>query len=197
MHREVSPSERLGHPEAPLSLYLLTALLGALLVADLWPALAGWLWPGGTGAWLPTWPREVFGYRFALVAAVLGGARVLYGSLESLFEGRLGADLALAVACIAAILIGEPLVAAEVVLIGLIGECLESYTFSRTQNAIRKLAELFPIRCWRLRDGREERVLVADVQIGDVVVVKPGARVPVDGVVRDGRSSIDGSALTG
>ena len=122
---------------------------------------------------------------------------VLYGSLESLFEGKLGADLALAIACVAAILIGEPLVAAEVVLIGLIGECLESFTFARTQNAIRKLAELFPIRCWLLHGGQEVRVLVADVQVGDVVVVKPGAKVPVDGVVRDGRSAVDVSALTG
>jgi len=44
-----------------------------LLAADLWPALAGLIWPGGSGAWLPVWPREVFGYRsgFALIAAVL------------------------------------------------------------------------------------------------------------------------------
>src|SRR5438874_13329762 len=197
MHREVSPSERLGHPEAPLSLYLLTALLGALLAADLWPALAGWLWPGGTGAWLPTWPREVFGYRLALVAAVLGGSRVLYNSLESLFEGRLGADLALALACIAAILIGEPLVAAEVVFIGMLGEVLENWTFTRSQKAIRGLLEITPRRCWLLRDGQEVRVLVTELKVGDVVVVKPGARVPADGVIRDGRSTVDVSALTG
>src|SRR5205823_6676171 len=115
MHREISPSERLGHGEPPLSLYLLTALVGLLLGADLWPALIKW-----TGWSVPSWPQEIFGYRFALIAAVLGGARVLYGSLESLFEGKLGADLALAIACIAAILIREPLVAAEVVFIGLL-----------------------------------------------------------------------------
>src|SRR5438093_13364805 len=150
MHREISPSERLGHPEPPVSLYLLTALLGALLAADLWPALADWLWPGGTGAWLPVWPREVFGYRLALIAAVLGGSRVLYNSLESLFEGRFGADLALALACIAAILIGEPLVAAEVVFIGLLGEVLENWTFTRSQRAIQGLLEITPQRCWLL-----------------------------------------------
>src|SRR5262245_24855015 len=197
MHREVSPSERLGHPEAPVSLYLLTALVGALLAVDLWPVLVNWLWPGGTGAWLPTWPREVFGYRFALVAAVLGGSRVLYNSLESLFEGRFGADLALALACIAAILIGEPLVAAEVVFIGMVGEVLESLTFQRTQRAIRSLIEITPRRCWLLRDGQEVRFLVSELRPGDHVVVKPGARVPADGVVVDGRSTLDVSALTG
>src|SRR3954447_4796935 len=197
MHREVSPSERLGHPEAPVSLYLLTALLGALLAADLWPALVDWLWPGGTGAWLPTWPREVFGYRLALIAAVLGGSRVLYNSLESLFEGRLGADLALALACIAAILIGEPLVAAEVVFIGMVGEVLESLTFQRTQRAIRSLIEITPRRCWLLRDGQEVRVLASELKPGDHVVVKPGARVPADGIVLEGHSTLDVSALTG
>src|SRR5438034_6770714 len=101
MHREISPSERLGHSEPPLSLYLLTALIGLLLGADLWPALVDWAgWSG-----LPRWSNEIFTYRLALIAAVIGGSRVLYGSLESLYEGRLGADLALALACIAAILI--------------------------------------------------------------------------------------------
>src|SRR5262245_55883521 len=197
MHREITPSERLGHPEAPLSLYLLTALLGALLAADLWPALAGLIWPGGSGAWLPVWPREVFGYRFALIAAVLGGSRVLYNSLESLFDGKLGADLALALACIAAILIGEPLVAAEVVFIGMVGEVLESLTFQRTQRAIRTLIEITPRRCWVLREGQEVRILVSELKPGDRVVVKPGARVPADGVVIEGRSTLDVSALTG
>ena len=87
------------------------------------------------GLGLPTWPREIYGYRFALIAAILGGARILYGSLEGLLEGKLGADLALAIACVAAILIGEPLVAAEVVFIGMVGECLEAFTFERTQRA--------------------------------------------------------------
>src|SRR5262249_33316222 len=197
MHREISPSERLGHPAAPPSLYLLTALLGALLARDLWRALGGWLWPGGSGAWLPVWPREVFRYRFALIAAVLGGSRVLYNSLESLFEGRLGADLALALACIAAILIGEPLVAAEVVFIGMVGEVLESLTFQRTQRALRGLVEITPRRCWLLREDQEVRVLVSELKPGDHVVVKPGARVPADGLVLDGRSTLDISALTG
>src|SRR5438552_6496297 len=176
----------------------MTGLIGLIMLVDLWPRLAGWL--AGPGVDLPAWFRwsqEVGGYRIVLLAAVLGGARVLYSSLESLFEGRLGADLALAIACVAAILIGEPLVAAEIVFIGMVGECLESFTFERTQRAIRRLVEVFPRRCWVLRDGQEVRVLTSDVHVGDRVVVKPGARVPVDGVVVDGRSAVDISALTG
>ncbi len=195
MHREISYADSRLEQESRLTLYLLTALIGLLIVADLWVYVAARF--NGFGLGLPSWPNTYAGYRLALLAAILGGARALYGSIDSLLQGRLGADLALALACIAAILLQEPLVAAEIVFIGMLGECLESVTFERTQHAIRQLAEVFPRRCWRLRDGQEERILIAELQVGDVVVVKPGGRIPCDGVVRDGRSSVDTSALTG
>src|SRR5262249_18087580 len=143
MHRELSTADEAFQPPRTAALYLLTSVLFVLVARDLWPYVA-------SAFDLPIMSRESFGFRYALIAAVIGGDRVLYGSLERLFEGKLGADLALAIAAIAAILISEPLVAAEVILIGLVGECLESFTFARTQNAIRKLAELFPRRCWLL-----------------------------------------------
>ena len=161
MHREISHAEGAFHRESNLSLYSLTGLLGLIIGVDLALKFSGQ-------------PPEVSGYRIALLAAILGGARVLYGSVESLLEGRLGADLAIAIACIAAILIGEPLVAAEIVFIGMLGECLESFTFERTQRAIQRIVEVFPRRCWVLREGQEVRVLTGDLQVGDKVVVKPG-----------------------
>src|SRR5262245_51763551 len=99
MHREISHAEQAFEQESRLSLYLLTALLGLLIAADLWPAFANWEPVRSWG--LPKWPRELFGFRIALIAAVLGGARTLYGSLEALFDGRVGADLALAIATVA------------------------------------------------------------------------------------------------
>jgi Cu+-exporting ATPase len=196
MHREISYADRaFGQEESRLSLFLLTGLVGLILAVDLWPLASAWLEPRGLS--LPSWPNEFFGYRVALLAAFLGGARVLLGSLISLSEGRIGADLALAIACLAAILVREPVVAAELVFVGLIGECLEHFTFARTQRAVRQLAELTPRRCWRLRQGQEERVLVSELQVGDHIVVKPGAKVPADGIVLAGRSALDTSALTG
>ncbi len=195
MHREIRAVDDPFRSESPLGLYLLTAIVGGLLAADLWPVVAGWL--KGQGVETYSWAGELYGFRYALIAAVIGGARVLYTSLEALFEGRIGADLALAIAALAAIVMKEPVVAAEVVFIGLVGECLEAFTFSRTQNALGKLAELFPRRCWVLRDGVEARTYTSDLQVGDKVVVKPGGRVPVDGIVIDGRSAVDASALTG
>jgi Cu+-exporting ATPase len=198
MHREISHANGAFAQESPLSLYLLTAVLALLIGADLWPMLAVWLNANflGEGV-LPVWSNEIYGYRIALLAAIIGGARTLYGSLDALFQGRLGADLAIAIAAVAAILLKESLVAAEIVFIGMLGEVLESVTFDRTQRAIRRLVEICPRRCWRLRQGTEERILVSDLQAGDVVVVKPGGRVPGDGVVREGRSAVDVSALTG
>jgi Cu+-exporting ATPase len=195
MHREITYADRAFQQESRLSLYLLTGLIGLIIAADVWPIVAGWFEAWGLS--LPTWSNEFSGYRIALIAAVLGGARVLYGSIDSLLQGRIGADLALALATVAAILLKEPLVAAEIVFIGMLGECLESITFERTQRAIRHLAELTPYRCWRLRDGQEERILVSELQVGDHVVVKPGAKVPADGVVLTGRSALDVSSLTG
>jgi Cu+-exporting ATPase len=196
MHRELRHGEETFGHESPLALYLLTGLIGLLLGADLWPVFARWLASTG-GPALPAWSNEIGGYRLALIAAVIGGARTLYGSINALLEGRVGADLALAIACVAAVLLNEPLVAAEIVFIGMAGECLEFFTFERTQRAVRGLVELCPRRCWRLRDGREERILVSELQPGDVVVIKPGGRVPADGIVREGRSTLDVSALTG
>jgi Cu+-exporting ATPase len=191
MHREISHTDSAFERESNLSLYLMTVLLGALIALDLVPAFAAW------AGWSAPWPRELMGYRWAFAAAILGSIRIVYSSLSSLFEGRIGADLALAIAAVSAIVIKEPLVAAEVVFIGMVGECLEAFTFARAQNAVRKIVEVFPRRCWLLRDGQEVRVLTSEVRVGDRVVVKPGAKIPVDGVVTDGRSAVDTSALTG
>src|SRR5262245_2282726 len=92
-------------------LHLLTVVVGLLLAAD---AVLGWGWLPNYAAW-----RTPFGYRLALFAAVLGGARILYHSLDNLAAGRIGADLALTIACLAAILLGEHQTAGLVVFISL------------------------------------------------------------------------------
>jgi Cu+-exporting ATPase len=195
MHREFDPTTEPLAYHPPLGLYALTAAVVTLVGLDLWPLVAA---ARPLGVDLPTLAgREWLGFRFALWAAVIGGARTLYGALERLTEGRVGADLAVALASIAAILLGEPLIAAEVIVISLVGECLEAVTFGRTQTALQSLNELFPLRCWVVRDGREERAFTANLVVGDRVVVKPGGKVPADGVVVEGNAAVDAAALTG
>src|SRR3954462_2723045 len=119
MHREISHTDPTFEPDSPLPLYLFTGLLAVLLGLDLGPRLA--LWLGNPG--LAPWPADLGGYRFAQIAAILGAARVLYGVVQHLPAGKVAAALALAFPCLAAIVLNEPLIAAEVVFIGMIGEC--------------------------------------------------------------------------
>jgi P-type Cu+ transporter len=173
-------------------IYLLTLIVGSLFAIDLG---ISFLQETGVSSWSEY--QTFGGYRLALLAAILGGARILYQTLENLFDGKVGADLALTIACLAAIVLGEHSTAALVVFIALCGESIEGFTVDRAQRAIRGVFNLCPPTARIVADGREEDVPVADVTVGQVVLVRPGERIPVDGVVRSGSSAVDQSALTG
>ncbi|NLP63690.1 heavy metal translocating P-type ATPase [Paraburkholderia sacchari] len=88
--------------------------------------------------------------------------------------------------------------AAVIVTLVLLGQVLELRARSRTSSAIRDLLQLAPHTAVRVRpDGTEEIVRLEDVTVGDTLRVKPGSKIPVDGVVVDGRSSVDESMVTG
>ena len=183
----VSARSNFHYQSAPL--YLLTIVVAALVIADVilsstpMSRLAG----GAT----------VFGYRLALLAAVIGGSRIFYHSLDGLLAGRFGADLALTIACFAAILLGEHQTAGLVVLVSLVGESVEGYTIDRARWAVRQTFALYPEVAHRQIDGREQDVPIEEIRIGDFVVVRPGERVPVDGRIVAGATEIDQSPLTG
>ena len=88
-------------------------------------------------------------------------------------------------------------VAAIIVTLILMGRLLEARARSRTSGAIRALMDLAPKLARVERDGGEQDIPVAEVQVGEVVLVRPGEKVPVDGTVIDGRSTVDESMLTG
>ena len=185
------------YQSAPL--YVLTVCVAGLLVAD-WALSVGVPSTAATSLakTAAALPNALFGYRFALLAAVLGGARILYHALDGLLSGRIGADLALTIACLAAIVLGEHETAGLVVLISLIGESLEGYTVDRARWAVRQTFALQPeVAHLTTQDGRERDVPVKDVQVGDFVVVRPAERMPVDGRVVAGKSAVDQSAFTG
>lgn len=200
MHRELRSIDRPFAMESQALLYLFTIFIGVCVGLDLWPSLATWLNQSFSLS-LPIGSDTInlLGYqiRWAMLAAMIGGVRALYTSLDSLLHGRLGADLALALAVLAALLLNQPLVAAEVLFIGLVGECLEAYTFGRTQQAIRLLADTFPKMCLVYRDGQQVMIPLDEVLVGERVDILPGKRVPVDGIIVEGRSSLDLSNLTG
>jgi len=88
-------------------------------------------------------------------------------------------------------------VAAIIVTLILMGRLLEARARSKTSGAIRALIGLQPKTARVLRDGTEQDIPIAEVQVGDVVLVRPGEKVPVDGEVVEGSSSVDESMLTG
>ncbi|MGP0068345.1 MAG: cation-translocating P-type ATPase family protein [Isosphaeraceae bacterium] len=162
-----------------------TGVVGVLLVADLLLGAIGSPW------------QRPFGVPLALVAAIIGGGRVVYLALAALFEGSIGADIALAIACVAAALLGEYFVAAEVVFIALLGECLEAFSFERARRAIGTLLDVYPRTARVIRGEAEIEVLTDQLTVGDLVVIRPGERISVDGSVVRGRSAVDQAVLTG
>jgi cation transport ATPase len=139
----------------------------------------------------------VFGVNTALLLAVVAGYKIVYQAILDLLDRRFSADLAIVVAAAAAVAVGEYFAAAEVMFIMLVGEGLEHYTVERARRAITGFVEMVPKIARVRRDGVEIEVRPAEVSVGDTVIVRAGEKVPVDGVVSAGQSSLDESMITG
>ena len=87
--------------------------------------------------------------------------------------------------------------AGVIVTLLLLGKALEAITKSRTSEALKKLLKLAPKTALVVHNGEEKEIPIEEVEVGDIVVVKPGAKIPVDGVVMRGHSVVDESMLTG
>lgn len=79
----------------------------------------------------------------------------------------------------------------------LLGQVLEARAHDRTSGAIRELLKLAPSKATRIREGKEEVVAIEHVQRGDLLRIKPGEKIPVDGLIQEGESSVDESMITG
>lgn len=78
-----------------------------------------------------------------------------------------------------------------------LGKYLENLTKGRTSQAIKKLIGLQPKIATVIKDGKEVKIPISELQVGDIIIVKPGEKVPVDGIITEGNSTIDESAITG
>lgn len=140
---------------------------------------------------------RLFGVHPVAVLVLLGGYQIFREAVAGLLKLRISADLAVAIAAVAALVIGENFAAAEVIFIMLIGGGLEELAVDRTERSIRRIVELAPDVARVRRDGREVEVAIGDVGVGATVVVRPGERVAVDGEVSSGRSSVNQATITG
>lgn len=132
-----------------------------------------------------------------VVAAVVAGAPILLQALRSLAARVIGIDLLVSVAAIGAIIIGEYWEAAAVTFLFAIGHSLEVATLNRTRSALAELVAVAPDVAVVLRNGEQIEVPTHEVAIGETVLVKNGAKVPVDGIVIDGVGSLDEASITG
>ncbi|MFW5918451.1 MAG: heavy metal translocating P-type ATPase, partial [Haloferacaceae archaeon] len=132
-----------------------------------------------------------------LVAIVSSGVPVVRGGYYSARNLSLDIDLLMSVAIIAATAIGYFVEAATLAVLFSIAELLEDYAMDRARDSLRELMELSPEEATVRRDGEEVTVPTEDVEIGETVLVRPGEKIPLDGVVREGESAVDESPITG
>ena len=151
---------------------------------------------GLLGSWFGA-PGTVVDASYA-VAYVFGGWYGLKDSIEALREPAIEIDLLMILAATGALLIGAPFEGAMLLFLFSLSTVLEEYAIGRSRTAIESLMEMRPESARVLREnGDEEIVPIEEVDVDDVFVVRPGDRLPLDGVVVDGESSVDQSSLTG
>ena len=161
-----------------------TALSGGFILLAV---LAGWLG-------LPYWAETAL----FLLSILSGGyyvSRAAWANLRSTRSLDMNALMTLAV--LGAMFIGEWLEGALVIFLFSLGETLENYTMNRARSAISTLVALTPQEAIRLDGNRQERVPVEDILTGDLILVPPGERLSMDGIVRTGESAVNQAPITG
>lgn len=166
-------------------LELIRILIGLTVFA------AGWCVPN---AWLEGWAvRGVFA-----VAYVIAGWDVLWASLRNILRGEVfDENFLMAVASVGAMALGDFAEGAAVMLFYQVGEWFQAYAVGRTRGSIAALMDIRPDFANVLRGGQTLRVDPEEVQVGETILVRPGERVPLDGTILKGESTLDTAALTG
>lgn len=134
-----------------------------------------------------------------IIAFVVGGfAKAKEGITETIRNKTLNVEILMILAAIGAASIGYWTEGAILIFIFAVSGALETYSIEKSRKEISALLNLKPEEAWRLKDdGSTERVGVADIRVGDFVLVRPGERIPVDGSILSGMSSVDESAISG
>jgi heavy metal translocating P-type ATPase len=132
-----------------------------------------------------------------LAGALIGMYPILEEAFEAVFERRMTMELSMTIAIGAALAIGQFFTALIIILFVLIAEVLEGMTVGRGRRAIKDLLDFLPRDATVRRDGTSRPIPISEIRIGDVVVVKPGSRIAVDGEVISGNSFVDQSTITG
>lgn len=162
------------------------ALLGALLIL---PGLLLVEIGGLELAWVNV---------LSVAAMVAAGWPIAHNAWTAVrINHEININVLMTVAAIGAVFIGAYTEAGMVMVLFAIGEALEGYTAGRARHAIRSLMAVTPQEATRLQDGRQQRIPIGELQIGDVILVKPGERVAMDGRILAGVSALNQAPITG
>ena len=142
-------------------------------------------------------PRLIYGILY-LAAYLICGRDVVKGAIRNIHKGNVfGEQFLMTVASVGAIFVGEYAEAVAVMLFYNLGEFVQDYAVDRSRDSISALMDIRPDTATVIRDGKEIVISPEEVEIGEIIQVKPGERVPLDGIVIEGKSFADTSALTG
>jgi Cd2+/Zn2+-exporting ATPase len=161
------------------------SLIAGLLV------LTGWL--GQTFFDLPVIAATVL----YIIAYIFGGWDISQHAWHAIKEKHFDTDLLMVMAALGAAALGEFAEGALLLFLFSLGHALEERALDRARAAVRALADLAPKVALVRRDGKEQELPVESLQLEDLVIVRPGVRIPVDGVISNGNSGVDQASVTG
>lgn len=133
----------------------------------------------------------------SITSAVLAGYDVVIEGVKSGFKRRIDETTLMTVAVIAAMVLGEFVEGAAVMVLFGIGELLEDKAVEKSRRDIRKLADIRPDVAYIVENGRSREARAEDVAIGTILEIPPHTRVPLDGIITEGSTTVDASSLTG
>ncbi|GEC10902.1 heavy metal-translocating P-type ATPase Cd/Co/Hg/Pb/Zn-transporting [Glutamicibacter nicotianae] len=151
----------------------------------------------GTGLVLEWTGAEVPALVAFWIGLLLGASTFTPGAIRKLFKGKLGIGLLMTISAVGAVILGYVEEAAALAFLYSIAEALEDKAMDRARGGLRALLKLVPETATIRRDGGSVEVAAKDLQVGQLMLVRPGERIATDGIVRTGRSSLDTSAITG
>ena len=133
-----------------------------------------------------------------IIAYLIVGLEIVWKAIRNIFRGRVFDEhFLMAIATIGAFVIGEFPEAVAVMLFYQVGELFQDYAVDKSRKSITSLMDIRPDIAFVKRDGKVEKISPEDVKMGENIVVKPGEKIPLDGVIVEGSSMIDTSVLTG
>lgn len=149
-------------------------------------------WIGSKFGLAPVWANVLY-----TLAYLTGGYFGVLASFQSLKERTIDVDLLMVLAALGAAFVGAPFEGAMLLFLFSLSNVLQGYAIQRTRRAIHSLMQLRPDKALVHRDGHTVTLPIEELVVGDLVLVRPGERVPLDGTVTEGHSSVDESSLTG